>query len=151
VRDILALVRYESDKKLVRTETNLSSTPCLVLADEALIRQVLLNLVLNAIQAIDGSGWLRISARKGIEGFVEVEVADSGNGIDPSELRKVFEPFYSSRADGRGTGLGLFMSKIIVEQLGGSIAVASTPGQGTRFTILFPTDVESGARVGNSS
>jgi len=150
VHDILALVRYEADKNPVRIEVDLSATLCPVIADESLVRQVLLNVVLNAIQAIDGPGWLRVSAREGLEGFVEVGVADSGRGIDPAELHRIFEPFYSGRADGRGTGLGLFMSKIIVDQLGGSISVSSTPGHGTRFTILLPTDVVSPTREATS-
>jgi PAS domain S-box-containing protein len=145
LHDILALVRYEAEKKNVRVEESLSSDLCPVIADESQVRQVLLNVVLNAIQAIDGPGWLRVSAREGLEGFVELAVTDSGRGIEPSEVHKIFEPFYSARADGRGTGLGLFMSRIIVDQLGGSIAVSSTPGRGSCFTILLPTDVRSGA------
>jgi signal transduction histidine kinase len=139
VRDTLALLRYEAQKTCVRIEESLTADASLVLADESQIRQVVLNVVLNAMQAIDGAGVLRVHVGPASDGFVEFEVTDTGRGIEPADQRKIFEPFYSARPDGKGTGLGLFISKIIVDNLGGSIRVTSAPGSGTSFTILFPT------------
>lgn len=138
VGEIVALVRYLAEKERVEIKLRLAPTPEPLIADEQKIRQIVLNLVLNAIQAVDGPGWLKISTF-GDDGEVTVEVADSGPGIEPHVLQQIFEPFYSSRPDGRGTGLGLFISKVIVDQLGGSIDVTSTPGEGTRFIVRFPT------------
>jgi signal transduction histidine kinase len=138
VGEIVALVRYLAEKERVEIELRLAPTTEPVIGDEQKIRQIILNLVLNAIQAIDGPGRLEISTA-GDDGEVTIEVADSGTGIEPHELQQIFEPFYSSRPDGRGTGLGLFISKIIVDQLGGSIDVTSTLGEGTRFIVRFPT------------
>jgi PAS domain S-box-containing protein len=139
IRDTLALVRYLAENRGVAIELDAAAGVPPVHADEQQVRQVVLNLVLNAIQAVEGPGWVRVSTRAGDPGTAVIEVADSGVGIAPRELTQIFEPFYSSRPDGRGTGLGLFITKIIVEQFGGSIAVASTPGQGTRFTVVLPT------------
>ncbi len=138
VGETVALVRYLAKKERVEIDLRLAPTPEPVIADEQKIRQIILNLVLNAIQAVDGPGWLKISTASD-DSEVTVEVADSGRGIEPHELQQIFEPFYSSRPDGRGTGLGLFISKVIVDQLGGSIDVTSTPGEGTRFIVRFPT------------
>jgi signal transduction histidine kinase len=138
VSEVVALVRYLAERQRVEIELRLGPSPEPVIADEQKIRQIILNLVLNAIQAVDGPGWLKIST-SGDDEEVTVEVADSGTGIEPHELKQIFEPFYSSRPDGRGTGLGLFISKIIIDQLGGSIDVTSTPGQGTRFIVRLPT------------
>jgi two-component system NtrC family sensor kinase len=111
-----------------------------VVADEAQVRQVVLNVVLNAIQALEGPGWIRVSTRRTVDGFNEVEVTDSGPGIVPSDRERIFEPFYSTRPGGRGTGLGLFITKIIVGQLGGAIRVSSDAGKGAKFTITLPTE-----------
>jgi PAS domain S-box-containing protein len=148
VHDIVALMRYEAQKNRVRIEQDLPSGLEPLLADESQLSQVLLNLVLNAIQAIDGSGWVRISARLLSQDQVEIEVVDSGRGIEPEDLSRIFEPFFSARSDGRGTGLGLFIAKIVIEQLGGSIDVSSTPGEGTQFRILLPSMSQSKEEVG---
>lgn len=143
--DTVALVRYMAEKGRVEVVVRGTDDIQPVIADEAQMRQVMLNLVLNAIQAIQGPGWLHLSIRRGGTSTVEIEVADSGRGIEPTELQRIFEPFYSLRPDGRGSGLGLFITKIIVEQFGGSIDVSSTPGEGTRFTVTLPAAAAAAA------
>jgi signal transduction histidine kinase len=98
------------------------------------LKQVILNLILNAIEAMPEVGRLRVKAcRK--ESSVELLVTDTGGGISGDKLEKIFEPFYSTRQS--GCGLGLAISKRFVEDAGGSISVASTP-EGTTFTITLP-------------
>jgi PAS domain S-box-containing protein len=140
VQDILFLVRYEAERNAVEIEEHLTPDLRSVVADEAQVRQVVLNVVLNAIQALEGPGWIRVSTRRTVDGFNEVEVTDSGPGIVPSDRERIFEPFYSTRPGGRGTGLGLFITKIIVGQLGGAIRVSSDAGKGAKFTITLPTE-----------
>lgn len=147
VRDILALVRYEAKKHRVRIVEELATDVEAIIADESQIRQVVLNIVLNAIQAIGDRGEVRVRTRSNGQGGVEVEVTDNGRGIEPQHLPKIFEPFFSARADGRGTGLGLFISKIVVDQLDGRIDVRSMPGQGTTFTISLPSATASSTEV----
>lgn len=109
--------------------------------DKQKIQQLLINLLQNAIDAIQQKGVIYISANiiKENGGRVELVVRDNGAGIDPEALSHIFDPFYSSKKHGKGYGLGLFIVHNIVEEQGGSISVDSYPGQGTVFTIVFPT------------
>ncbi|TMQ60942.1 MAG: hypothetical protein E6K76_00325 [Candidatus Eisenbacteria bacterium] len=110
-----------------------------VLADTDQLQQVFLNLVQNAVQAIPNQGEVAIRARPVGNpplSRVEIEIADTGVGIEPDHLPHLFEPFYTTRP--KGTGLGLFVAHGIVQRHGGSIEVVSAPGQGTRFRILLP-------------
>lgn len=103
--------------------------------DPAQIEQMLLNLLLNAIQAIEGAGRVdvRIESR---DGKAILTVADTGRGIAPGQLDKIFRPFFTTK--GHGTGLGLSLARRIVETHGGHIAVQSTPQKGTTFTVTLP-------------
>ncbi len=101
------------------------------------INQVFMNLLVNAIQAIDGAGRIRIRLRGG-EQAVEVSIADSGRGI-PAEIQpRIFEPFFTTKPVGQGTGLGLSISYGIVQAHQGTLAVTSAPGQGATFTLTLP-------------
>jgi len=103
--------------------------------DPAQIHQVLLNLMLNAIQAVDGSGTVSITIEERA-GFAAVEVSDTGPGIPPETLKSIFRPFFTTK--GHGTGLGLSLAKRIIEDHGGQIDVASMPGHGCAFTVILP-------------
>ncbi|MEW5984717.1 MAG: ATP-binding protein [Acidobacteriota bacterium] len=121
--------------------------------DRNLLRQVFLNLLLNALDAIDKGGRIQVTADAGREpGFVVTDVADNGTGIPPHMIGAIFDPFFTTKATGKGTGLGLSMSRGIVRQHGGDIRVRSRPGAGSTFSVLLPsTQVEAqipaGARV----
>jgi two-component system NtrC family sensor kinase len=100
--------------------------------DPAQIQQVLLNLLLNAIQAIDGAG--RVEVRlESRDGFALVTVTDTGHGIDPDQLPNIFRPFFTTK--GKGTGLGLSLAQRIVQAHSGRIEVTSTRGKGTQFAV----------------
>ncbi len=110
-----------------------------VLADTDQLLQVFLNLIQNAVQAMDEGGEVEIRAR--LVGNpptprVEIDISDTGAGISPEHLPHLFEPFYTTRP--KGTGLGLFVAHGIVQRHGGSIEVTSAPGQGTRFRMMLP-------------
>lgn len=108
------------------------------------VEMVLLNLALNARDAVEGAGWIRISTRtepalgEALWPSVVLEVADSGVGMDADTLTRVFEPFFTTKDEGVGTGLGLAVVADVVSDLGGRIAVESAPGRGTTFTIRVP-------------
>lgn len=116
--------------------------------DEAELDLALLNLALNARDAMPSGGQLTIridntdlrpTAESPLEGaFVRIAVADSGEGIAPEHMDRVFEPFWTSKAPGQGTGLGLSQVHAFCEQSGGRALIASTPGQGTTVTLLLP-------------
>ena len=115
----------------------------MVLASDARLTQVFLNLVLNAIHAIRapgaGPGPHRIRIEVGIDGAqVRAAVIDTGCGLEPDELPRIFDPFYTSKAAGDGVGLGLAISHSIVTGLRGDLRVDSAPGSGTCFTVVLP-------------
>jgi two-component system NtrC family sensor kinase len=99
---------------------------------------VFLNLITNAVQAMEGGkGTITLTTRSDGSG-VAIEVTDNGKGIAPEVLPKIFDPFFSTKEIGKGTGLGLSISYKIVQQHGGRINVESQPGAGTKFTVWFP-------------
>ena len=113
-----------------------------VRGDEGKLAQVFLNLLVNAAQAIPAGAAdeneIRITARTTPAGRVSVEVRDTGRGIEPQSLRRIFDPFYTTKPVGEGTGLGLTICHNIVRALGGTIEVESTAGRGSTFRVLLP-------------
>ncbi len=105
--------------------------------DSDQIHQVLLNLLLNAIQAIEGAGIVKVELEQ-VGRLVAVRVSDTGRGIRPEDLPNIFKPFYTTK--GNGTGLGLSLAKRIVEEHHGTIEVNSNPGKGTQMTVYLPLD-----------
>ena len=102
------------------------------------LQQLFINLLMNAIDAMPNGGPLAIGLTPRAPSSIEVKVTDSGQGMSPDTLAHAFEPFFSTKAPGRGSGLGLVVAKQIVTDHGGTIDVASTPGRGTEFTLLLP-------------
>jgi signal transduction histidine kinase len=111
--------------------------------DEGQLRQALLNILGNARQVVPRGGSVRVASRAGIGGEVVIEVADTGPGIAPDTLEKIFEPFFSKRAG--GTGLGLAIARQMVENHRGRVEVDSTVGKGTTFRIRLPRRQPRGA------
>lgn len=101
------------------------------------LNQVFMNLLINAAQAIEDQGEIAIATRRAGDTIV-IEIADTGCGIAPDDLSRIFEPFYTTKEVGKGIGLGLSIVYDIVEKHAGEIAVESRPGQGSRFTISLP-------------
>ncbi len=112
--------------------------------DERQLRRVLRNLVKNACEAQPGGGRVTIATRGGTSSeTVVVEVADAGPGMDPATVARVFEPGFSTK--GRGSGVGLTVSRRVVEQHGGSLDIETAPGRGTRVTVVLPALAEASA------
>lgn len=108
-----------------------------VIADAGQLEQVVLNLIKNAIDAITGPGTITITAQTHGPDYI-LEFADTGCGMTPDQVERVFIPFFTSKAPGKGTGLGMSVSYRIIKDLGGEFTVHSTLGQGTTFTIEMP-------------
>ena len=123
----------------------LSREPVLICADPHHLEQVIMNLVVNARDAMPMGGRIRIDTGLGTDaapGIVELVVSDTGVGMTEETLSRIFEPFFTTKPPGQGTGLGLSTVYGIVEQSGGTIAVQSAPGKGSRFTVSFPRALE---------
>lgn len=101
------------------------------------IKQVLVNLIVNAAHAMDGEGILTLRTRAGERDAV-IEIEDTGHGIHPAHLKRIFDPFFTTKPVGRGTGLGLWISNTIIRKHHGTIAVRSVPGKGSQFTVRIP-------------
>jgi signal transduction histidine kinase len=124
---------YSDDIELVKNYENLPP----ILAKPEEIQQVFLNVIHNAVQAMNGKGKLEISSQQN-GGNVVVQIRDTGPGISREHLSKIFDPFFTTREVGKGTGLGLNIVHRVVEKYGGNIQVESEVGQGTMFQISLP-------------
>lgn len=137
VEETVALVRHQLDKAQIRVEMELAESLPAVRGNSGKLQQVFLNLVLNARDAMDNGG--RICIRTITDNStVRVEVADTGQGIPPEHLTRIYDPFFTTKAARKGTGLGLSVTYGIVQEHGGSIEVESSVGQGTVFHLEFP-------------
>lgn len=111
-----------------------------VLANEAKLAQVIVNLVINSRDALDEGGKIEVSVRSvqhNDKTLAQLQVADNGHGMSTDVIKRIFEPYFSTKGS-KGTGLGLFTVKAIVESLGGEIQINSDPGQGTNFSVYIP-------------
>lgn len=120
-----------------RTEFNWSEEKLLVRAEAHLLQQVIFNLVNNGCQSMEDQGLLRLGTFAKND-FAVFEISDSGVGIAPELLERIFEPFFTTKREGVGTGLGLSLSRSIVEKFGGKVEVESTAGKGSTFRVLLP-------------
>jgi len=109
-----------------------------LMCDENQMQQALVALFVNAVEAMKGGGRLTVKADRNDAGYIRVRVSDTGIGIARDDLPRVFEPFFSTKKEGKGVGLGLSVVYGIVERHGGAVSVDSEPGKGTEFTLLFP-------------
>jgi signal transduction histidine kinase len=141
VTDVLALLEHQFELHRVKVRRELSESPVVVVGMEHKLQQVLLNLFLNAKDAMPRGGWLSVATRN--EGAcVIVEVADTGSGIPSECLARIYDPFFTTKAIGQGTGLGLSITYGIVREHNGSIDCDSAVGQGTRFTVSLPATAQ---------
>lgn len=138
------LVSPAADGKGVTIETSLMCTGE-YLIDFEKCQQVIINLLLNGIDAVEAHGGRLTVETENVNGDVHIRVADTGRGIPPEEMEKVFEPFYTSKK--QGTGLGLAISKKIVEAHDGRITVSSESGKGSTFTVVLPANAAERARI----
>ncbi len=136
--DMVRLVEREARLKDIVLERNYAGQLPPVATDPALLRQVILNLLNNANQAVGRDGRVLVSTDMPTRDRVRISVEDSGPGISPENMGKLFTPFFTTKPPGQGTGLGLSMCMTIMQRLGGVIQASSPPGRGARFEILLP-------------
>ena len=137
LQEVMQFLRYEARKLSVTVIEEFDYDLPPIAASGNRIKQVVINLVMNAIQAMGTGGTLLIKAdQEGERGIITI--ADTGPGIPPEVLPRIFEPFFTTKTASEGTGLGLYVSSCLMESIGGSIAVSSAVGEGTTFRVTVP-------------
>jgi signal transduction histidine kinase len=137
VREVADLLRGRADKQKVAVRLDLPAADLTVPADREQLRQVLVNLFLNALDAMPAGGTLEATVRPSRPGRVQLEVADTGPGISREQLPRLFQPFASTKDT--GLGLGLVISKRIVEAHAGTLGAANRRGRGASFFVTLPS------------
>jgi two-component system NtrC family sensor kinase len=135
---LLLLLEYTARRHGVALDVSIPGDLPLVRADRNQLQQVLINILMNAFEATRPIGNVQVRARRARNGpraGVEIEIRDTGPGISPSILPRLFEPFFSTKPPGEGTGLGLPICRDILKSLGGEITVTSGPGTGATFVV----------------
>jgi signal transduction histidine kinase len=155
VQSVIYLLNYKARKEGIQLITDFPDTPILIKANENQLQQVLINIILNSIAAIENKGTVTIKAEfeaaedSKIEpqksASVHLSIIDTGHGIAPEVMDNIFKPFFTTRDE--GTGLGLSIVKRIVDQNKWKIDVKSEPGKGTTITIIFPLEATDARSV----
>ena len=136
IQHALRMIESQAREKGVVIQTELQADVAAVLIDPDRIKQVFLNLYLNAIGAMEGGGILSVALLSMTDRRIRIEVRDTGVGIDPKDLDRIFDPYFTTKSS--GTGLGLAIVQKIIEAYRGEIQVASTPGLGTTVSVILP-------------
>ena len=136
ISDIVTSVTPEAERMRVTVKHECPVEVPPINADPGMLRQALLNLAINACQAMPEGGTLRIACRAAARGRVEIDIEDTGVGIAPENLQKIFDLYFTTKE--KGSGIGLSMVYRIVQLHDGDVEVESTPGRGTRFRLVFP-------------
>ena len=137
IDDSIKLIENQAAEKGIAVKTSYSARAPKIMVDPDRLNQVLLNVYLNAIEAMADGGQLIVAISSNAEADgIDIKIADTGCGIGPEDLSKIFDPYYTTKSS--GTGLGLAIAHNIIEAVGGQILVESHPGQGTIFRIIIP-------------
>ena len=140
IQEVLALLNHDVVRAGITVELELQQGLPIVRGDEAQIVQIIMNVCMNAVQAMaDRGGRLRVATHAEDQRIV-LTIEDSGQGIAPEVYARIFEPFFTTKPAGKGTGLGLFITNQIVTSLGGTIHVQSEPGVGATVVVQLPLD-----------
>ena len=137
IGDVLSLLEHQFKMSKIQLRRDLIGSPVVVRGVEYKLQQVFLNLFLNARDAMPKGGWVSVSTRVD-GGEALVEVGDTGAGIPSEHLARIYDPFFTTKPDGGGTGLGLSVTYGIVQEHGGRLSCESDVGQGTRFRLVLP-------------
>jgi signal transduction histidine kinase len=138
IEETLGFVTKEAEYRSIHVQVQVTPDTLEIASDRGKLQQILLNLITNAFAAMNESGRLDIEARLVRPDLVRLTVADDGAGIPEENLEHIFEPFFSTKKETGGTGLGLTITSGLVKKLGGVIDVSSTVGVGTRVTVALP-------------
>ena len=138
VEEALSLTHADSQGWRVQVKTDWASSPLIIQGDRQLLRQVFINLISNAYDAMDGRGTLTVRTYLDEDGMRCAEISDTGSGISPEYMSKIFDPFFTTKPPGQGTGLGLSVVFGVISRHEGKILVKQTGPRGTTFLVQLP-------------
>jgi two-component system NtrC family sensor kinase len=144
LQQLVSLIRKQKEFRTIRFNEDYDQKLPLFHADKNQLQQVFLNLLMNSAEAIEKEGTITIGTSYRNDRFV-IRIEDNGCGIKAEELDKIFDPFYTTKPVGKGTGLGLSVSYGIIKQYAGEIHCESKEGEGSLFSVILPTDKNTGA------
>jgi signal transduction histidine kinase len=150
IDEVLGFLKKEAAYRGIEVKTNFADDVPPFHSDRGKLQQVFLNLINNAFAAMDKGGKLMVDVKMENPETIRASVSDSGTGIARENLDKIFEPFFSTKTKTGGTGLGLSITYGLVKELGGDIAVDSTVGVGTTFTVTLPLEPPAKSREKNN-
>ena len=143
LRDVLALVDYQMRGDNIEVVAEFDPALPYVMGDANQLKQVFLNIVINARQAMPKGGRLGVTTRRGSDGAVEALISDTGPGMAPDVAQRIFEPFFTTKIESGGSGLGLFLCQSIVKEHKGTLTVSSRPGEGSVFVVRLPAVLDA--------
>jgi two-component system NtrC family sensor kinase len=144
IHDVLGFLAKEAEYRSISVTVDVPENIPQFESDRGRLQQIFLNIFNNAFAAMSDGGRLEVTVRGEDKNFVSVSIADNGCGIPEEDLKRVFEPFFTTRANKGGTGLGLSITYGLAQELGGSISVKSEVGKGTTFIVFLPLNREEG-------
>jgi signal transduction histidine kinase len=163
IKEATTIISHQKGFQGIKLKLVLDEALPTIMADERLLQQLFINLLINAMDAMPEGGDLSVSTEyRSVSNHgpldytlpqdgVTILVSDSGVGIEQKHLEKIFDPFYTTKSPGKGTGLGLSVCHRIIESLGGVIRVQSIPGKGTTFAVILPVSQESSNTIKHSA
>jgi two-component system NtrC family sensor kinase len=143
IREVIEFLDKEILYRNISLETRLKEDLPRIISDKGQLQQVFLNIINNAIDAVEDGGQIMVSTELRNHDRIRVSIKDNGQGIAKEKIKNIFEPFYTTKEKGKGTGLGLSITYGIVDRLGGSIQVESEVSVGTTFHVELPVRAEA--------
>jgi len=141
IKEVLSFLGKESEHRGIKIQVNAPDGPLQTHAHRGKLQQIFLNIINNAIAAMDDGGQLEITLHGEEEGALSVDITDNGHGIPEGDVHRIFEPFFSTKTKHGGTGLGLSITYNLIQEINGQISVESELNKGTRFTVRVPTRI----------
>ena len=143
MRDLIRFFEKEAEFRCIEITLDIPEGSIEIESDQGNLQEIFLNLINNAFAAMEAGGRLEMGVKKEGPELITIVIADNGHGIPHADLKRVFEPFFSTRTGQRGTGLGLSITYGLVKEIEGDIAVESKLGEGTRFVVTLPVKVQA--------
>jgi signal transduction histidine kinase len=151
IHEVLGFLGKEAEYRSITLSVDAPGDLPDIESDRGRLQEIFLNLINNSFAAMNDGGRLAITVRRAETDFIAATVSDTGCGISKPDLKRIFEPFFSTKTGKGGTGLGLSITYGLIQELGGSVSVQSEVGKGTEFTVRLPVKMIPSGAIKNES